>query len=170
MAPFPYFKDHSQAVESDSASEEHNSETWSAFPHEDAVKSEQCPVSPQPESAVCEPTQAHAQAEASLSSPKLSGALKRGTKRSREAPDESANESAKLMRNIGKSLEKLASGEARGDVISTYCRYFEQRMRTLPAHVLPHFLHEVENCLFKYSVDQSVPLQNSPGQFANIGC
>ncbi|XP_056901778.1 uncharacterized protein LOC130532879 [Takifugu flavidus] len=35
--------DHSQAVESDSASEEHNSETWSGFPHEDSVKSEQCP-------------------------------------------------------------------------------------------------------------------------------
>ncbi|TNN02546.1 hypothetical protein fugu_010033 [Takifugu bimaculatus] len=162
--------DHSQAVESDSASEEHNSETWSGFPHEDSVKSEQCPASPQPESAVGEPTPTHVPAEASLSSPRRSSALKRGTKRGREALDESANESAKLMRNIGKSLETLASREAQGDVISTYCRYFEHRMRILPAHVLPHFLHEVENCLFKYSVDQSVPLQNSTSQFANIEC
>lgn len=152
-------------MESDSASEEHNSETWSGFPHEDSVKSEQCPVSPRPESAACVP------AEASLSFPKLSGALKRGTKRGGGgAPGESANESAKLMRDIGKSLEKLASREAQGDVISTYCRYLEHRLRSLPPHLLPHLLHEVENCLFKYSVDQSGPLQNSTGQFANIEC
>lgn len=74
------------------------------------------------------------------------------------------------MRNIGKTLEKLASREDQEDVISTYCKYFEQRMRILPSHVLPHFLHEVENCLFKYSVDQSLPLQNSTSQFANIEC
>lgn len=157
-------------MESDSASEEHNSETWSGFPHEDSLKSEQCPVSPRPESALGEPTPTHLHAEASLTPPKRSGAPRRGTKRSREAPDESANESAKLMRNIGKSLEKLASREAQGDVVSTYCRYFEHRMRILPAHVLPHFLHEVENCLFKYSVDQSVALQNSTSQFANVQC
>lgn len=157
-------------MESDSASEEHNSETWGGFPHDDSVKSEQCPVSPRLESAVCEPAQAHVHAEASLSSQRLPGAPKRGAKRGREAPDEPANESARLMRDIGKSLEKLASREAQGDVISTYCRYLEHRLRILPAHVLPHFLHEVENCLFKYSVDQSAPLQNSTSQFANIEC
>lgn len=91
-------------------------------------------------------------------------------KRGREAPDESAAESAKLMRGIGKALEKLVSREGQSDVTSTYCRYFEHRMRALPLHVLPHFLHEVENCLFKYSVDQSLPLQNSTSQFANIEC
>lgn len=164
------FQDHSQAAESDSASDEHTSETWAGFPQEDSTKSEQCPVSPPPESSTCEATQTHVWAEASLSAPKQPSALKRGMKRGREAADQSAAESTKLMRSIGNTLEKLASREGQGDVISTYCRYFEHRMRILPLHVLPHFLHEVENCLFKYSVDQSLPLQNSTSQFANIGC
>lgn len=74
-------------------------------------------------------------------------------KSSRKALDKSASEeSAKLMRTIGKTLEKLASREDQNDVITTYCRNFEQRARTLPTHLLPHFLHEVDNCLFKYSV------------------
>lgn len=117
---------------------------------------------------MCESTQTHVRAEPLQSTPKQPSTLRRGMKRSRELLDESATESTKLMRNIGKTLEKLASREDQGDVISTYCKYFEQRMRILPSHVLPHFLHEVENCLFKYSVDQSLPLQNSTSQFANL--
>lgn len=165
---FIYFKDHSQAAESDS--DGHNSEPWSGFPQEDPAKSEQHPISPLPDSAVCESTQTHVRAEPSPSSPKRSSALKRGMKRSREMLDESTGESTKLMRSIGKTLEKLASQGDQGDIISTYCRYFEHRMRILPLHVLPHFLHEVENCLFKFSVDQSLPVQNSTSQFANIEC
>lgn len=152
----------------DSDSDEHNSETWTGFPQDISSKSEQCPVSPPEESTMCEPTQTHVRAEPLQSTPKQPSTLRRGMKRSRELLDESATESTKLMRNIGKTLEKLASREDQGDVISTYCKYFEQRMRILPSHVLPHFLHEVENCLFKYSVDQSLPLQNSTSQFANL--
>lgn len=112
----------------------------------------------------------HVQAETSPSAPRQPSALKRGMKRGREGPDEPAAESTKLMRSMGKTLERLASRDGRSDVISTYCRYLEHRLRILPLHVLPHFLHEVENCLFKYSVDQSLPLQNSASRFANIEC
>ncbi|CAG11942.1 unnamed protein product [Tetraodon nigroviridis] len=161
---------HSQSAESDSASDEHNSETWTGFPQEDSTKAEQCPISPAPESSTCASTQTHVPAEAAPGAPKQPSALKRGLKRGREAPEESAAESTKLMRSIGKTLEKLTPREGQGDVISTYCRYFEQRMRILPLHALPHFLHEVENCLFKYSVEQSLPLQNSTSKFANIEC
>lgn len=165
-----YFQNHSQAAESDSALDEHNSETWAAFSQEDSPKSEQCPIGLSLQPSICESTQTHVRAEALPNAPERPSALKRVMKRSREAPDVSALEPAKLMRSIGKSLEQLESQDGHGDVISTYCRYFEHRIRILPLHVLPHFLHEVENCLFKYSLDQSSPLQNSTSQFANIEC
>ncbi|KAF7708774.1 uncharacterized protein LOC124385086 [Silurus meridionalis] len=74
-------------------------------------------------------------------------------KRSRQSLNNSANdESSNLLRTIGRTLEKLAHQEEHNDAIAAYCKNFEHRMRTLPPHLLPHFQHEVDNCLYKYSV------------------
>lgn len=74
-------------------------------------------------------------------------------KRSRRSLDDSASdESSQLLCAIGKILERLAHQEDHNDAIAAYCKYFEHRMRSLPPHLLPHFQHEVDNCLFKYSV------------------
>ncbi|XP_056324934.1 uncharacterized protein LOC130238073 [Danio aesculapii] len=77
-------------------------------------------------------------------------------KRSRKTLDDSSSEeSSNLMRTIGKTLEKLASQESQNDAISAYCRSLEHRMRSLPPNLLPHFQHEVDNCIFKYLVGES---------------
>jgi len=57
-----------------------------------------------------------------------------------------------VMRVIGETLEGLASREKHNDGIAAYCRNIEHRMRKLPPRSLPHFQHEVDTCLFKYSV------------------
>ncbi|KAI7791886.1 uncharacterized protein LOC130548000 [Triplophysa rosa] len=74
-------------------------------------------------------------------------------KRSREVANESVSvDSTKLLRTIGTTLESFASLEDRDDEISTYCKSMEHRMRTLPPHLLPHFMHDVDNSIFKYQV------------------
>ncbi|XP_067284019.1 uncharacterized protein [Pseudorasbora parva] len=82
-------------------------------------------------------------------------------KRRKVQDESSTEESANLMRIIGKSLEKLASNENTSDAISAYCKNVEHRMRTLPPHVLPHFQHEVDTCIFKYSVGHNHALDDA---------
>ncbi|XP_020509335.1 uncharacterized protein [Labrus bergylta] len=75
---------------------------------------------------------------------------------SEESSDESASEASSkiLLRTIRKTLECLDS-KKEPDEIAIYCKMVESRMRKLPPHVLPYFQHEVDNSLFKYSVEQS---------------
>ncbi|XP_029919024.1 ATPase inhibitor A, mitochondrial isoform X1 [Myripristis murdjan] len=87
------------------------------------------------------------------------------TKRRRKMLEEPVSwESTNLMRIIGKTLERLGSREEQDDEISAYCKNIECRMRKLPRHVLPHFEHEVDICLYKYLVGQS------PGNHSGPGC
>lgn len=74
-------------------------------------------------------------------------------------------ESAHMLRVICKTLESLAPREGhrhhyRDDGIAAYCKNIEHRMRKLPPRLLPHFQHEVDTILFKYSVDPSPGVPN----------
>lgn len=89
--------------------------------------------------------------------------------RSRKMLDESTSEeSSQLMRTIGQTLEKLASQDESNDAIHAYCKNIERRMRKLPPHLLPYFQHDVDNCQFKYSVDQNLASETSDRQFCNL--
>jgi len=64
------------------------------------------------------------------------------------------------MRVLCKTLKSLAPRDNHhhdddDGGIAAYCKNIEHRMRKLPPHLLPHFQHEVDTILFKYSVDQS---------------
>ncbi|KAM6974368.1 zinc finger MYM-type protein 4-like [Tautogolabrus adspersus] len=90
-----------------------------------------------------------------LSSTTRSATSRPPAKRSRRMLNKSVSEeSANLLRTIRKALEGLAS-EKDPDDIALYCKNFENRLRKLPPHVLPHLQREVESCLFKYLADQS---------------
>lgn len=103
--------------------------------------------------AIKEEPQRHAFTQSSPPRPRV--------KRSRKAAEESVSEeSTNLLRTIGKTLESFASQEDRDDQISAYCKSMEHRMRALPAHLLPHFMHDVDNNLFKYQVLFSRPSSN----------
>lgn len=129
------------AADSDSPSNSIVSETWASIPEELR------PYSPPPEPpAIAKP-------KPSTSTPPA--------KRSRKTPDEPADEESNhLMRAISKTLDSLASRE-KPDEISAYCKSIELRMRKLPPHVLPHFQHEVDNCLFKYLTSRSLRVKTS---------
>ncbi|XP_030263001.1 transcription factor Adf-1-like [Sparus aurata] len=74
-------------------------------------------------------------------------------KRSKKQPEESSSEESKnLLRVISKTLETLASKDDNNDDISAYCKNLERKMRKLPPHILPHFQHEVDTCLYRYLI------------------
>ncbi|XP_075999917.1 uncharacterized protein LOC142993136 isoform X2 [Genypterus blacodes] len=60
------------------------------------------------------------------------------------------NESTNLMRIICSTLERIVSHVEQTDDISRYCRNLESRMRKLPAHLQPHFQHEVDTLIYRY--------------------
>ena len=92
-----------------------------------------------------------------LSTSSLSSTPRPRVKCTRKMLDKSVSEeSSNSMRTIGQILEKLASQEENNDAIHTSCKNIEHRMQKLPPHLLPYFQHKVDNCLFKYSVDQSL--------------
>ncbi|XP_061575399.1 uncharacterized protein C19orf47 homolog isoform X4 [Cololabis saira] len=130
------------AADTDSPS----SETCASTPEEPCfVKTESRPSSPLAESTICGGVSSSTQPSTSTLRPRA--------KRSRKALDESSSESTSLMHSIGNTLERMLQDD-HDDAISAYCKNIEHKMRQLPPHVLPYFQHEVDNCLFKYLVDQ----------------
>lgn len=132
-----------------------SSESWTGNTVDSCFfKVEPKPESPLAESAICgaESILTHHREEPLPRTSSQSNTETPRVKRSRQMMDECASEeSTDLMHTIGKTLERLASQEAHSDDISAYCKNIEHRMRKLPPHLLPHFQHEVDNCLFKYS-------------------
>ncbi len=131
------------AADSDSPPNSTTSETWTNIPED--------PSFIKTELSRCSPVE-----ESTLREERLPSPPKPQAKRSRKTPDDSTSEEAEnLMRAISKTLESLASQEQQ-DEISVYCKSVELRMRKLPFHLLPHFQHDVDNCLFKYMVGHSL--------------
>ncbi|ROL43695.1 hypothetical protein DPX16_21856 [Anabarilius grahami] len=120
-----------------------NSDTWTGT-HEDPSFSEADLRSSTPlaESTICG-TESTAMRKDHLQSSNIKP--KPPGKRRKMQDESSSEESTNLM-----SL--LASQENTNDAISAYCKNLENRMRNLPPHLLPHFQHDVDNCIFKYSV------------------
>ncbi|KAF3845832.1 hypothetical protein F7725_002910 [Dissostichus mawsoni] len=81
--------------------------------------------------------------------------------------DESAIDASKtLMHSIGMTLAHFTTGEHNDD-IAAHSKVFEHRLRQLPRDRLPHFLHELENSLFKYLMDKTLENETSK-QFTNL--
>ncbi|KAF7641728.1 hypothetical protein LDENG_00273810 [Lucifuga dentata] len=84
-------------------------------------------------------------------------------KRGRKQPENpSPNESANLMRVICTALERIVSHVEQADDVSRYCKNLESRMRKLPAHLQPHFQHDVDMLVYRYLVGQ-------PGMDRHVG-
>ncbi|KAL7390745.1 hypothetical protein ABVT39_026862 [Epinephelus coioides] len=144
---------------------------WTSTSEEPCFFAEHRPSTPLAEFTICgaesAPTPTREDPLPSTSS--QSSTLKPQVKRSRKMLDESVSkDSSHLMRTIGQTLEKLASQEESNDAIHAYCKNIEHRMRNLPPHLLPYFQHDVDNCLFKYSVDQNLASETSDRQFRNL--
>lgn len=121
-------------------------------------ESEQKPNIPLAEFSICEEESLAIKDEPSTNTFPQSSPPGPQVKHSRKVAKESvSDDSTKLLRTIGKTLESFASQEDRDDEISTYCKSMEHRMRTLPPHLLPHFMHDVDNSIFKYQVLFSRP-------------
>ncbi|XP_067250063.1 uncharacterized protein [Chanodichthys erythropterus] len=156
------------AADSDSCSPSDgtNSDTWTGT-HEDPSFSDADLRSSTPlaESTICG-TESTAMRKDHLQSSNIKP--KPPGKRRKMQDESSSEESTNLMRTIGKTLEKLASQENTNDAISAYCKNLEHRMRNLPPHLLPHFQHEVDNCIFKYSVGHNHALDASSNQYTHL--
>ncbi|KAK7149243.1 hypothetical protein R3I94_008764 [Phoxinus phoxinus] len=130
-----------------------HTDTWTSTPEEPYLESEKRPCSPMAECSIF-----GAESTSIIDDPLQSTFSRASTprprkKRSRRSLDDSASdESSKWLCTIGKILKRIAHQEDHNDAIAAYCKSFEHRMRSLPPHLLPHFQHEVDNCLFKYSV------------------
>lgn len=147
---FMFFKEPAPDSDSCSPSDGTNSDTWTGTHEEPSfIEAELRPSTPLAQSTIC-----GAESTTMRKDPLQSTYIKpRPQGKRRKMQDESSSdESTNLMRTIGKTLEKLASQENTNDAISAYCKNLEHRMRNLPPHVLPHFQHEVDNYIFKYSV------------------
>ncbi|XP_052409727.1 transcription factor Adf-1-like [Carassius gibelio] len=142
-----------------------NSETWTVTHEEPSfIEVELRPSTPLPESTICE-NESTAESTAIRKKPNTP---KPPGKRRKMQDESFSKESTYLMRTIGKTLEKLASQENTNDAISAFCKNLEHRMRSLPAHVLPHFQHEVDDCIFKYSVGHNHSLEASVHQYTHL--
>ncbi|KAL3044878.1 hypothetical protein OYC64_013200 [Pagothenia borchgrevinki] len=135
-----------------------SSETWTSTPEEPFLfDAESSHCTPLAESPICgtESTLAPLGEEPSTFS--HSSTPRPRVKRSREMLDESTSEASEtLMRKIGRTLEHLTSKGEHNDYIAAYSKAFEHRLRQLPRHLLPHFLHEVDNSFFKYLTDKTL--------------
>ncbi|XP_056604614.1 uncharacterized protein LOC130421008 [Triplophysa dalaica] len=132
-----------------------DSSSLSTGTHEDPIffESEPKPNIPLLEYTICEEESPAIKEEPSTYTFTQSSPTRPRAKRSRKVANKSVSvNSTKLLRTIGKTLESYASQEHRDDEISTYCKSMEHRMRTLPPHLLPHFMHDVDNSIFKYQV------------------
>ncbi|KAM6965859.1 uncharacterized protein LKV04_018355 [Tautogolabrus adspersus] len=158
-------------ADSDSPSDGTSSETGTSTPLKEPSAPLKEPSSCEATTGTCTPLAesticgVDSQPEA-LSSTSRSAAPRPPAKRSRrtlckpakeESSDESASEESShlLLRTIRTTLECLNS-EKEVDDIAVYCKMVESRMRKLPPHLLPYFQNEVDNCLFKYSVQSVV--------------
>ncbi|XP_065125347.2 uncharacterized protein [Paramisgurnus dabryanus] len=132
-----------------------SNDTWNSNPEEpNLFEAESKPSSPLPESAICGEASVPIKEEPVPCTFSQPSTPRPRMKRRRKMLDASTNEkSANLLHNISKILERLApQEECSDDVISTYCKSIEHRMRKLPPHLLPHFMHEVDNSIFRYQV------------------
>lgn len=164
-----FFKDPSTDSDSCSPSDGTNSDTWTGTHEEPSfIEAELRPSTPLAESTIC-----GAESTAMRKEPLQSTYIKPNTprpngKRRKMQDESSSEESTYLIRTIGKTLEKLASQENTNDAISAYCKNLEHRMQNLPPHVLPHFQHEVDNRIFKYSVGHNHALDASINQYTHL--
>ncbi|XP_026113223.1 uncharacterized protein LOC113091810 [Carassius auratus] len=132
-----------------------NSDTWTGTHEEPSfIEAELRPSTPLPESTICG-TESTAESTAIRQKPNTP---KPPGKRRKMQDESSSEESTYLMRTIGKTLEKF----------SAFCKNLEHRMRSLPPHVLPHFQHEVDDCIFKYSVGHNHSLDASVNQYTHL--
>ncbi|XDV22961.1 hypothetical protein PO909_027702 [Leuciscus waleckii] len=145
---FIFFKEPSADSDSCSPSDGTISDTWPGTHEEPSfIEAELRPSTPLPES-----TAESTAMRKKPNTPKPPG------KRRKMQDESSSEESTYLMRTIGKTLEKLAS----------FCKNLEHRMRNLPPHVLPHFQHEVDDCICKYSVGHNHSLDASVNQYTHL--
>ncbi|XP_051556856.1 uncharacterized protein LOC127442699 [Myxocyprinus asiaticus] len=170
LEPCTKRKEPSADSDSYSPSDGNNIDTWTSTHEEPSFfEAEPWPNTPLAESTICGAESTVLREEPLPSTFIQSTTPRPQGKCSRKMLDESSSEeSTNLMRPIGKTLEKLASQENTNDAISAYCKNLEHRMRKLHPHLLPHFQHEVDNCIFKYSVGQNHALEASDGQFTHL--
>ncbi|XP_051569248.1 transcriptional regulator ATRX homolog isoform X1 [Myxocyprinus asiaticus] len=144
-------------------SDGNNTDTWTSTHEEPSFfEAEPRPSTPLAKSTICGADSTALREEPLPSTFGQSNTPRPQGKHSRKMLDKSSSEEfTNLMHTIGKTLEKLASQENTNDAISAYCKNLEHRMRKLPPHLLPQFQHEVDNCIFKYSVGQNHALEAS---------
>ncbi|XP_042265106.1 uncharacterized protein LOC121895750 [Thunnus maccoyii] len=159
-------------ADSESPSDGTSSNNWTSTSEEPCfIEAEQGPSTSLAESTICgaESTPTLTREEPLPSTSSLSSTPRPQVKCSRKMMDKSVSEeSSNLMHTIGQTLGRLTSQEENNDAIHTYCKNTEHRMRKLPPHLLQYFQHEVDNCLFKYLVDQSLASETSDRQFTHL--